>query len=444
MTSQSPPPAHTPLTPGRIVVMIALPLVVVMLGMFAMNVLAAMRKPPAARPPEDTRGPLVETWTVVTTQETFTLRSQGTVKSPRETAISPQVSGRVIRVADSLASGGYFEPGAELIWLDPADFEQAAVNARYSLAQAQTRLSQEQAEANVAREEWKRMGRSGDPPALAVRAPQIAEAEAAVAAAQAALEKAERDLGRTVVKAPDYRGRVKSVAVNVGQYITPMGQPVAIVYSVEAAEVELRLALDDLAFVDLPLWPEGNGSVSGDANQDRPQPQPPVTLSATVGRKRWTRSGRIVRTGGAVDPQTRQFTAVARVDDPMAADPEQPGRPPLWLDLFVEAEITGRATGRVVRLPRKAVHNGNVVHVVEAGSLTFREVQVVRSTLDDVLVLAVPGRLDTDELVVMTSLAAPVEGMKVRVQGDDSVVDLSETPVSAPPPPGRSQRGGNR
>ncbi|MGE0434546.1 MAG: efflux RND transporter periplasmic adaptor subunit [Planctomycetota bacterium] len=406
------------MTIGRIIGMIVVALAVLMGGGMAMNVLASMRQAPTIKPPDVVRGPLVQVLDVTTSNDRFVVRSQGNVRPPRESAVVPQVAGRVTKVADSLAVGGYFRPNEPLIWLDTADFQQAVANARLAQAQASTRLSQEQAEANVAREEWKRMGRTGDPPDLAVRAPQLAEAQAALDAASEAVKKAERDLTRAVVLAPDYRGRVQSVMVNVGQYITPVA-PVAQVYSVEAAEVRLPLSLDDLAYVDLPLWPDAPDATDAASNDAHPA----VTLRATIGGHEWTWTGQIVRTEGRVDPRTRWLYAIARVENPLGGDPAQPKRPPLMLDLFVEAEMAGKQTGHVVRLPREAVHGENTVHVVEAGKLAFRKVEVLRRTLDEMVVRAYSGSLNTGDRVVITPLPAPVEGMLLRVAGQDDATD---------------------
>ena len=86
----------------------------------------------------------------------------------------------------------------------------------------------------MARREWAELGR-GDPNALTLRQPQLEEARAAVAAAEAALDRARRDIDRAAITAP-YAGRVQSKDVDIGQFVTK-GTPVARIYAVDSAEI---------------------------------------------------------------------------------------------------------------------------------------------------------------------------------------------------------------
>ena len=114
----------------------------------------------------------------------ISVRTQGTVRPRTETQLVPEVAGRVTWVAPSFAEGGFFEQDDPLLRVDTFDYEQAVVSARSQLAQARLRLAQEEAEAEVAAREWAALGQ-GDPRALTLREPQLEDARAAVAAAEA-------------------------------------------------------------------------------------------------------------------------------------------------------------------------------------------------------------------------------------------------------------------
>ncbi len=88
---------------------------------------------------------------------------------------------------------------------------------------------------------------------------------------------------------------------------------------------------------------------------------------------------------------------------------------PLAVGLFVEAEILGREVRDVVVLPRSALRDGDQVFVVDAeGRLRFRDVAVRRRYGSDVVI----GQgLASGERVCISSVAAPVDGMRVRVAG---------------------------
>jgi RND family efflux transporter MFP subunit len=274
------------------------------------------------------------------------------------------------------------------------------IQAKGAVAQAELRLAAEMAEADVARAEWKELGK-GEPTPLTLREPQVAEAEASLSAARAALEYAERNLQRTEIKAP-YTGRVRQKQVDLGQSVSP-GIALARIYSVDYAEIRLPLPDDDLAFVELPLDYRGERSSSK---------RPEVTLRADFAGKSYSWSGTIVRTEGEIDPRSRMVHAVARVSDPYGRG-EDPDRPPLAAGMYVEAEIAGRAVKGVAAIPRSAVRAGDVVLVVDGDDrLRFRPVEILRSTAQETIVSS--GLADGERLC-LSSLAAVTDGMRVRI-----------------------------
>ncbi len=344
--------------------------------------------------------PLVRVATVELDDRRLSVKSQGTVAPRAESQLVPEVAGRVTWVSDSFASGGFFDKGEPLVRIDPFDFEQAVVAARSELARSELRLAQEQAEAQVAEREWKELGQ-GDGNPLTLRVPQLADAGAAVDAARAGVDRAERNLSRTHIRAP-YAGRVRRKNVDVGQFVVS-GAPIATIYSVDAAEIRLPLPDDELAFVDLPLTYRGGGA---------PSLRPPVVLSTLFAGELHVWRGHIVRTEGEIDPATRMVHAVARVDNPYAPG-ENPSRPPLNVGMFVQAEIEGKLVEGVAALPRPALRADNQVWVVDEDSrLRFRDVEILRATETEVIV---GSGLSAGELVVLSPLDATTDGMAVRI-----------------------------
>ena len=273
------------------------------------------------------------------------------------------------------------------------------VRARAAIAQAELRLATEQEEAAVARKEWESLGQ-GEPRPLVVRAPQIAEAKAMLASAEAAFEKAEYDLERTVVKAP-FAGRVREKRVDVGQFVS-RGSSVARLYGVDYAEVRLPIPDRDLEFVNLPLAYRG---------QRESARGPSVALMANFAGRRHRWQGRIVRTEGEIDPRTRMIQAIARVADPYGR--ARPGRPPLAVGMFVEAEIYGKAAANVFVLPRIVLRGTDQVLVVDKDDrLRFRTVDILRTESDQVIIRS---GLEAGERVANSVVEAAVDGMKVGV-----------------------------
>jgi RND family efflux transporter MFP subunit len=387
------------------VLRIGLPVLVLALG--ALGAVAMYRsRPDAERRDVETVVPLVRVQRVEPVDLQLSVSSQGTVSPRTESTLVPEVAGQVVWVSSSFASGGFFEAGEPLLRIDPFDFQQAVVQARSSLAQAELRLALEQAEAEVARDEWADLGDGVPPSSLTLRKPQLAEAEAALAAAHAALERAQRNLDRTEIRAP-YAGRVRRKDVDVGQYVAP-GTPLAIVYAVDFAEIRLPLPDEDLAFVDLPLVYRGE-----DGSDDGPE----VVLRASFAGRDHEWEGHIVRTEGEIDTKSRMVHAVARVADPYGRG-EDPERPPLAAGMFVDATILGRVVESVSVVPRSAVRGEDQVLVVDGDDrLRLRKVEVVRRTAEQVVV---GSGFDEGDRVCLSPLAAVTDGMRVRIDASGS------------------------
>lgn len=355
--------------------------------------------------------PLVRTVTAEPRDVVMEVRTRATVEPRTESTLVAEVAGRIVWVAPAFAEGGAFRKGETLVRIDARDYELGVEQARAQVAQAEVLLSREEAEAEVALREWRELGPAlgagsdegsgassgarAEPPALVARKPQLAEARARRAGARAQQDAAELALARTRITAP-FQGRVRRKLADLGQFVSP-GAPVAEVYASDYAEVSLPVSLDELAFLDLESVGEGAGA-------------PRVRLAARYAGQERAWEGRLVRVGGAVDPQTRQMNLIARVD---GNAPSSGGTLPLAMGLFVEASIEGRVVPGVVELPRSALRGESRVLVVDDDErLRFREVGVLRRQQDTVYV---NEGLSSGERVCISPLETPVDGMRVRL-----------------------------
>ncbi len=353
--------------------------------------------------------PLVRVAEVTLADVLLTVRSQGTVRPRTESQLVPEVSGRVIHVSPSFAEGAFFEKGQVLFKVDPHDSRQAVVSARGEVARTRLQLAREEAEAEAAREEWSDLGRGEAATALTLREPQLEDARAAVASAEANLTTAERNLERTQIRAP-YSGRVRRKSVDVGQFVT-IGAPVATIYAVDYAEARLPLPDDELAFVELPLHYRG---------ETARQKGPRVTLKADFAGRTFEWTGEIVRTEGEIDPGSRMVNAVVEIKDPYGRG-DDPNRPPLAVGLYVEAEIEGITAKAVAVLPRSALRGrGQVLVVTPEDRLEFRDVDLLRTTREEIYVR---GGLKAGERVCLSPLEAVTDGMQVRTSTSGSEAD---------------------
>ena len=178
------------------------------------------------------------------------LDTQGTVRPRTSSVLVPEVSGRVVEVSPNFREGAFFEKEEVLLTIDPLRYETALVVARSAEAQALRSLEEERVKAAQAVANWKLLGKKGEPGDLAARKPQLAEAEARYQAAQAEVVQAERDLERTVIKAP-FNGRIVEQIVDVGQFVTSNTE-LGRAFATDVMEVRLPLTNRQLSHVDLP------------------------------------------------------------------------------------------------------------------------------------------------------------------------------------------------
>lgn len=341
----------------------------------------------------------------------FIVRSQGTVRPRTETTLVAEVAGKVVSVSPDFVAGGFFRKGDVLLQIDPSDYETALKRAEAALASRQARLADEQARSEQALRDWRNLGRPGEPSELVLRKPQLQDAIANVKAAEADVEKARRDLQRTRITVP-YDGLVREKRVDIGQYVAP-GTPLGVSFAIDTAEVRLPLSKDDVRFLELPT----------PLDSDR-ETFPEVTLTATESGDTRSWQASIIRTEGVVDEASRVIYAVAQVVDPYGVL-GQSTQDELKIGTFVSAEIEGVRAEDVIVLPRYVMHADNTVQVANAErELEIRTVTVVRA--EPHLVYISDGISD-GELVITTTLEAPIPGTRLKVSGEESTVDAPET-----------------
>jgi RND family efflux transporter MFP subunit len=374
----------------------AIPIVLVALGAVGMWALIA-GKPQLEKRKPTAPTPVVRVINLKTGPQPVYILGEGTVRPLREINLVPQVDGKVVYVSSALVNGGEFSQGDILLRIDPVDYQLAVTLAKAKVKDSESNLKLVQEDAAAAQEEWRQLHAGGpkaniNPPPLVAKEPQLAAAEAKLEADRADLRSALLNLERTELKSP-FDGRVSQENVDIGQYVSP-GQVLATLYSTEAAEIILPLADEDLFWFDVPGFTPNNS------------PGAPAKVLAQLAGLERTWSGSVVRTEGRLDERTRMINVVVRVEKPYAK------KPPLPVGLFVFVEIEGRTVPDAAVIPRSALHQGDVVWVVDNNDrLRFREVDVARVQGDEVMV---EGGLKGGETVVISPLEAVTDGMAVR------------------------------
>jgi len=362
--------------------------------------LTLRRQPPRAERAEQRTA--VEVLTVALGDHPVQVLTQGFFVPVTETKAASEVAGRILAVAPNFVVGGTFEEGDVLVEIDPADYAAAVAQAEGALAEARLGLENEKARSDQAKRDWARLEPKEKPGPLVLREPHLASAAARLTAAEAGLDKARRDLERTRLRAP-YPGLVRTKRADLGDYVSP-GSPLADLWRSDIFEIRLPVTMTEAAFIDVAA-----GS----------------TVVLSDGVREWTAP--IVRTEGLVDPATRTTALIARLERPDPAP--TPG-------LFVNARVQGRTLRGVASLPRRALNGPDRVVIVDAaGTLRFRAVTIAWQETD---VVHVGAGLQPGERVLLTALAAVVEGMPVEVldavaAGAPAATQAAKPPAAPPP-----------
>lgn len=378
------------------------PVLVIVLATGAVMAMGSLKPEPEEKVEEIKAIPVLTELSVVD-DVTLNVSAQGEVQPRTKINIVPQVSGKITYMSPRFIEGGQFNKGDLLIRIEPAEYRLRVVQAEAMVAQAETVLTREKSESQIALKDWEELGASERPSSLTLREPQMAEAAARLASAQAQLAEAELQLRRTSIYAP-FSGRVTSRAVNQGEFVTT-GTRLGEVYSVDIMDVRLPMTNEDLARAGLSL-----GFIA-----DRDNLGLPVKLSANVAGVYATWQGRIVRTDSGFDPKTRVLFAYVEVKDPFGAGASD--GTPLAPGLFVTADIKGETLGNMIIIPRAALRGKDKVYVAgEDDTLSILTVSVASS--------------DREKAVITSGLAEGVHVVTSPIRGvaDGMTINRVERP----------------
>jgi RND family efflux transporter MFP subunit len=240
----------------------------------------------------------------------------------------------------------------------------------------------------------------------------LAKEIANVKAAEAQLERAQRNLARTSILAP-YDGLVKDKQADIGQFIST-GVKLATLYGTDVAEIRMPLSDHDLAFLELGAQ---DSTVT------------PVSLYAFVAGRDVIWQGVLARNEGVLDENSRVIYAIAQIDDPYLRKSAATGVQ-LKFGRFLQAQIIGNRGLGLVVLPRDVMRlDGTVLVVDDKNKLGIREVQIQRA---DESYVYISSGLASGELIATSVVPNPYNGMEVRIlSGEKSQDDIESSGETA-------------
>lgn len=374
-----------------------LPLILILCFVLVVIVILESRPSANRKPGENKAHITVEVLDLKYQDFPVSLKSYGLVKALTQTSLVARVAGVVEYIDEDLREGGVFEKGQLLVSLEKDDYLIELDIAKAQVAEAQSRYQNEKALAIEADHDWKRSGRTGEPPALAVRDPQLKAAEAALKSAEAAVKRAQLNLKRTDIRAP-FDGRVLNHNVSLAQVVS-INFSLADVYATDAAEIKLPVKSQDYQYLGLPL------------EKSRNTPKVRFT-SQLAGEETWF--GEVVRVSGAIDETSRQLYVVANIKDPFTFG--DGNTRPLKVGEYLSAEIQGTQLKDALIIPNFAIYQGSYVYIYRKGKVHRRDVTIGWS--DDRHALIESGLISGDKLVT-TPLGRVTSGTLVKIAGTD-------------------------
>jgi multidrug efflux pump subunit AcrA (membrane-fusion protein) len=402
------PPADREKQPRRWGLGCLLPLLIVLLGAGVVVYFVTTREEPEPDEPEPPSA-TVRSIEVNRQPHRLDVEARGRVEPSRRVTLLPQVGGRIVGVHDELRPGGFVGEGETLVRIEEEDFRLEVEQAESRLTEARAELELERGRQVVAREEWEIFGdrrQSGDEdtsPRLALREPQLEVAHGRVQAAEAALAAARLNRERTSIQAP-FDAVVLAEDAAVGQLAGPQ-TPVAELVDSAVFRIRAAVRMEQLDFIAIP----GVNATEGSA----------VRVRQDLGGTELTWTGKVVRLLSDLSPEGLMALILIEVPDPYRLNdaPDADAGLPLLLNSSVRVVIEGRREEALIEIPRGALREMDRVFVFrEDATLAIREPEMVWRLPESVLVR---GGLEDGERVIVSPIAVPVEGMRLREEDHD-------------------------
>ncbi len=359
--------------------------VLIILGAFSLSNIFSNSRPTLIRVDEVTHLS-VSVVDVRSERNVIEITTTGRVTPRNTVAVTPEVSGRVLWVSESLHSGGYFKAHDVLFRIDKSDYSNALAKEQAAVVKAETELTLEMAEAHAALAEWKDLNPGQKAPPLVGREPQIAQVKAEVAAAQARLAQARLNLARTQYRLP-FDGRVVHSSLALGGYLQA-GQNYGELYSEEALEIVLSLPKKDM------LWIHQPGHLEIIISYDKQDGRGGKTLLG----------GKILRTGASLDEATRFQQVIIKPGEYSGLLP----------GMLTDVLIRSAPVSNTWALPLSALQPGGMLWLIDSKNRLVRLKPDIVAVMDGSLVVRAPV---PSARVVNSMLGGAIEGAEVVVVG---------------------------
>ena len=316
-----------------------------------------------------------------TSNRRLNIPAWGLVEPRERVDIRTRVEGTVDRVADGLVAGAVVRRGALLFTLDPRDYQIVLDEAAAAFEQVRQTLEIEKGRQEIARAEYELLRKDYTPDerntARILRRPQLKEREAALQIASARREQAVLNLARTRLTAP-CDGRVIDENLAPGHFM-------------EKGSIALRVACTDRYHIIAGFSP---GRIL----------DPDIkTVSAVINGTVYP--GELKGILPQIHPDTRRkqvLITLKGTDIPAGT--------------YASVLLPGRFFKQVISLPKTALRAGKTIWVMRSDdTLDIRTVSLKGEDGESVIV---DQGISPGDRVILSHIAGPVKGMKLRIKKD--------------------------
>ena len=326
----------------------------------------------------------------------------GTVAPSQDIILGSRVSGQIVKLADSFTPGGFVGKKEILLQIDPADYENKLQQRKSDLLRAIADLNIEMGRQNVARKDYQLLEEilPKEQEILILRKPQLNAAKSKVEAARAAVDQAQLELNRTIIRAP-FDAHILSRSVNLGSQVST-GQTLGRLVGIETYWVVTTVPPAKLRWLRFPEKGKKRGAEVRIRNR-------------SAWREDESRTGYLYKLVGSLEEKTRMARVMVSVPDPLSLKKESKGLPPLMIGSFVETGIQAGEIKDVIRINRDFVRKKDTVWVMEDRKLRIRKVNII---FRDKTYAYIGKGMKHGAMVVTTNLATVVESSGLRLESD--------------------------
>lgn len=390
-----------------ILLRLAVPCAILAAGWYGFQLLSdEVEKPEPPQPKEVLLRSRVEE--IYVGEYPIVVKTHAVVQPHNQVVLNSQVSGMVTKISPTFEVGAYFNKGDVLVEIDPSDYES-------ELSIAESELEAARSEFKLAKLVEERKLRLIESNAVsqgevATASASREQAEANIALAETKVEQAKLNLKRTKIVAP-FDGRVMSKLIGIGQ-LAGTNSPLGEVFAIDYVEVRLPISGDQRGYLNLPEFAE-------DA---------PLAVRLMDGLQQSDETvwqGKIVRTEGVLDPNSRDLFAIARVDDPFG---RKSGNPPLRIGQPVVAAIDGKVLRNVATLPRSAVRQLDQIVLVDQKDQTLLPMKITALWSDADNVIVSSSVIPKNMWLATTPMPFTPKGTKIEIiPPTDTSISIAES-----------------